>query len=83
MRVAFAVACAIALLAVFACGESRRPIGEECIRDEDCLSSYCAARTCVSAPALVTGGVGSPGPEEPRIPAGDGTAPIADAAGGS
>lgn len=59
--------------AAAACGETRRPIGEECLRNEDCLSDICVARTCVSAPPLVSG-VGGPAPaEEPRIP---------DAAGG-
>ncbi len=50
------------------CGESRRPIGEECLRDSDCLSDVCAARVCVSAPSLVRGGATPPGDEEPRIP---------------
>ena len=53
---------------VGACGESRRPIGEECLRNEDCLSNFCAARACVSAPALVTGASDPPDEEEPLIP---------------
>lgn len=57
-------ACALA----GACGESRRPIGSECLRDEDCLSNFCAARACVSAPVLVTGASDPPDDEEPRIP---------------
>jgi hypothetical protein len=56
------------LLALVACGESRRPIGEQCLRDEDCLSNVCAARSCVSAPTLVTGAQPAPAEEEPRIP---------------
>lgn len=54
-----------------ACGESRRPIGEECVRNEDCLSDVCAARSCVSAPTLVTGASGRPDEEEPLIPTSD------------
>jgi hypothetical protein len=65
-RAAIALAAAIAILG--ACGETRRPIGEECLRDEDCLSSVCAARTCVSAPPLVTGGGEPVADETPRIP---------------
>jgi hypothetical protein len=80
MRARFAVACAVAAVAAFACGESRRPIGEECLRDEDCLSNYCAARSCVSAPSLVTGSTEPPNDEEPLIPVGDSAAPVADAA---
>ncbi|MBX3259872.1 MAG: hypothetical protein KIS78_01360 [Labilithrix sp.] len=74
MRLVFVFACALAapLALVCACGESRRPIGEECLRDEDCLSNFCAARACVSAPSLVTGASGSPDDEEPLIPTGDG-----------
>lgn len=60
--------CAIAAAIVSACGETRRPIGEECLRDEDCLSGVCAARLCVSAPTLVTGAGDPPSDEEPRIP---------------
>ena len=65
---------------VVACGESRRPIGEECLRDSDCLSDVCAARTCVSAPSLVRGTTTPPDDEEPRIPddAGVTTAPDRD-----
>lgn len=65
--------------AVAACGESRRPIGEECLRDEDCLSNVCAARTCVPQPQLVTGALDPPDDEEPRIPTDAGAPPIGDA----
>lgn len=67
---------------VFACGESRRPIGEECLRDEDCLSSVCAERSCVSAPTLISGSSGAPD-ETPRLASDDAAAPPADASGGS
>lgn len=62
---------ALAGLLAVACGESRRPIGEECLRDDDCLSGFCAARSCVSAPTLATGTHPPPEDEEPRIPVGD------------
>ena len=58
----------VLLSVVLACGESRRPIGDECIRNEDCLSDVCAARVCSPAPQLVTGASNPPGPEEARIP---------------
>jgi hypothetical protein len=68
---------------LFACGETRRPIGDECLRDEDCLSSVCSARSCVSAPPLKTGATGPTPDEEPDIEAGDGgvVAPPTDAGG--
>lgn len=75
--IACGLAAAVALVA--ACGESRRPIGEECLRDEDCLSNVCAARTCVPAPPLVTGASNPPEDEEPRIPSGDGGGGATDA----
>ena len=69
----------LALAMVSACGESRHPIGDECIRNEDCLSSVCAARLCSSAPSLVTGASNPPSAEEPRIPDDSGLTPIRDA----
>ncbi len=59
-----------ALVVLVACGEVRRPIGEECLRGEDCLSGVCSARECVAAPTLVTGAQPSPD-ETARIPPGD------------
>lgn len=78
MRATFVLACAVATVMALACGESRQPIGEECLRDDDCLSSTCTARACVPAPGLVTGVAGSPPDEEPLLPPGD--AAIMDAA---
>jgi hypothetical protein len=64
------------LLAVFvACGETRRPIGDECLRDDDCLSSVCSNRTCVSAPSFISGTEGTPPDVTPQIPAADAIAP--------
>lgn len=71
-------------LILLACGETRRPIGDECLRDEDCLSGVCSARSCVSAPPLKTGTTGSTPDEEPDISDGDGGAgpSPSDASGG-
>jgi hypothetical protein len=69
VRRAFVILALLAL--ALACGETRRPIGDECLRDDDCLSGACANRTCVSAPTLVTGAAGSPPDETPQIPAAD------------
>jgi hypothetical protein len=51
--VAVALACGVAALIVAACGETRRAVGEECLRNDDCLSGFCSARTCVGAPVFV------------------------------
>lgn len=64
---------------VLACGETRRPIGEECLRNEDCLSSNCSARTCAAEPGLVTGATNPPKQEEPRIPEGGSATTIPEA----
>lgn len=82
MQRAVLLAVGLAVAAVLACGETRRPIGDECLRDDDCLSGACANRTCVSAPTLVTGAAGSPPDETPRIPVGDASSPKDAAAEG-
>ena len=70
-------------LILFACGETRRPIGDECLRDDDCLSGVCSARSCVSAPPLKVGATGPTPDEEPDIGVGEGgVAPPPKDAGG-
>jgi hypothetical protein len=84
MRRAPAVTALLLVLAAGTggCGETRRPIGEECLRSDDCLSGVCSDKTCVAAPTLVTG-AGAPPPDElPRIPIGDGGPTDAPAGGG-
>lgn len=63
----FLFALGVAASAIVACGEARRPIGDECLRDEDCLSGVCSARSCVSAPPLKVGATGPTPDEEPDI----------------
>jgi len=55
------------VLSALACGETRRPIGDECLRDDDCLSGVCSARSCTSAPPLKVGTNGPTPDEEPDI----------------
>jgi hypothetical protein len=84
VRLVIRSALALALLFGFvaACGETRRPIGDECLRSDDCLSGVCSARTCVAAPPLINGAGAPPPDEEPSIPIVDGgTDAIADAPG--
>ena len=68
---------------LLACGETRHPIGDECLRDEDCLSDVCSARACVSAPPVKVGATGPTPDEEPDISDEGGTSspPPADAGG--
>ena len=86
MRPAPAVAVLL-LVIIFAaliagCGETRRPIGEECLRSDDCLSGVCSDRTCVAAPTLITGAGPPPNDELPRVPIVDGGPSDAPAGGG-
>lgn len=84
-RVAVAATVAlVALAAIGGCGETRRPIGDECLRSDDCLSGVCSDKTCVAAPALVTGAGSPPADEVPRVPIVDGgtSGGPTDAAGG-
>ncbi len=73
------LALCVALVLV-ACGETRRPIGDECLRNDDCLSGVCSSRTCVAAPSLVTGAGPPPPDETARVPIVEGGPPPADGA---
>jgi hypothetical protein len=75
-----ALAVALAVGAFAACGETRRPIGDECLRGDDCLSGVCSARTCVAAPPLVNGSGAAPPDELPLVPIVEGGAAASDAA---
>lgn len=52
-RAGAAIAALAALALSLACGETRRAVGEECLRNDDCLSGFCSARACAGAPVLV------------------------------
>ena len=39
-------ACASVAALAFACAETRRSLGEECLKNDDCLSGQCTARRC-------------------------------------
>jgi hypothetical protein len=73
------VACAPFLVFVAfatACGETRRALGEDCLREDDCLSGFCVSRTCVAAPPTGT----PPAEESPDASSGtDSGAAVADA----
>jgi hypothetical protein len=38
----------LAALMLVGCEDTRGALGEECLRDLDCLSNVCSARTCVA-----------------------------------
>jgi hypothetical protein len=41
---------ALLALASAACAETRRALGEECVKNDDCLSGVCVARACDHPP---------------------------------
>ena len=64
-----------------ACSQLRVPLGDDCLKDEDCLSGFCAQLHCVAAPPLLDAepepAVGDAGADA-AAPA-DGMAPAPDA----
>lgn len=60
-----------AALAATSCGETRYSLGEECLRNEDCLSGVCSARVCVAAPPTGNGSGPPPPDETAQIPDAD------------
>lgn len=49
---AFVVAGIGALSLAYACVETKRSLGTECIKSEDCLSGICSQFLCAAAPPL-------------------------------
>jgi hypothetical protein len=41
---------------VLGCTETRRPLGEDCLKDQDCLSGVCSGLRCAAAPTLIEAG---------------------------
>jgi hypothetical protein len=44
------VALTTAGVSLGACTETPRPLGEDCFRDQDCVSGLCSALKCVAGP---------------------------------
>lgn len=51
------------LLLAGACTESRRTIGEDCLKADDCLSGVCSSQKCTAAPPLLDAQVAPPVPD--------------------
>lgn len=82
MRGARALGLVLAFIAglsalVVGCGETRRGTGEECLRNDDCLSGVCSSRVCVGSspqvgsPAAPQGDDGAEGDAGGTLPAQD------------
>jgi hypothetical protein len=49
---AFVVAGIAALSLAYACAETKRSLGDECLKSTDCLSGICQQLVCSAAPPL-------------------------------
>jgi hypothetical protein len=49
------VAVAACALALPACVETRRTLGEDCLKNVDCLSGICSGLRCAAAPPILDG----------------------------
>ena len=62
--------CAVALVAALVgCAETRRSLGEACLKDDGCASGTCSAGQCVARPPVL----------DAEAPALDASAPPMDA----
>jgi hypothetical protein len=55
-----------AAILIAACSEGRGSLGDDCMKDQDCLSGVCTALRCVAAPSVLDGGL--PPTEASTIP---------------
>jgi hypothetical protein len=67
----------VASVLLAACTETRRPHGEDCIKDQDCLSGICSGLKCVAAPPTLEAGPPLPdaAPDAPLDAPADGPGP--------
>ena len=74
----------IASVLLVACTETRRPLGEDCLKDQDCLSGICSGLKCAAAPPTLEAGPTPPDAEAdaPSDAPADGTGPADAAADG-
>jgi len=65
-------ACALSSLAPFlvvlaligACVQTKRSLGEDCLKNEDCLSGICSQLQCAAEPPLLDAEIDADGPFE-------------------
>jgi hypothetical protein len=78
---AFVVAGIAASSLAYACAETKRSLGDECIKSDDCLSGICQQFVCAAAPPLTDStetnteaGAADTGTADTSTPADTGTA---------
>jgi len=80
------VAALAGVLAVAACTENRRTLGEDCLKNGDCLSGVCSALKCAATPPLLDGAPdnapdAAPVDANADVDADDGASPVDSATG--
>lgn len=53
MRLLHVAICLFFVGMIGACTETRRTIGEDCLKADDCLSGVCSSQKCTAAPPLL------------------------------
>ena len=53
--VALAATAAVALIALIgsACAELRRGVGDDCLKNDDCVTNVCASQKCATSPPVL------------------------------
>jgi hypothetical protein len=65
-----------------ACIQTKRSLGEDCLKNDDCLSGICSQLKCAAEPQLLDAEVGADVTEDAPLDAGpDGAGVVTDAAG--
>jgi uncharacterized membrane protein YgcG len=74
-----------ALSLAYACAETKRSLGDECLKDQDCLSGICSQLVCAAAPPLIDAMVENPeaGESSDSSPVGDAPADSSSSSSGS
>jgi hypothetical protein len=70
---------------VSGCAEDRRSLGEDCLKDQDCLSGICSQLRCAASPTYLDGAPMGPGapPDASGTDAGSDTGAGGDGSDGS
>ncbi len=51
------------LVVALGCTETRRGLGDACLKGDDCLSGVCSGQVCVGAPPVASGAATAPVPD--------------------
>jgi len=75
LRTIVVVVLGVGAVAV-ACADTRKTLGEECIKDVDCQSGICGSGRCAAAPPILDRDASTPAPDASTDAAEAGDAPV-------